>query len=301
MSFFAKKGVSFLEIIVALSILAIALIPISGIMSKQTIETDRNVSTAFAINKASEVLTTLLTAVPFAAIRQGNPGYIKVDDICSIAKYSHYTDAWAEKVVAKLFQNSVKTPNGWLCQATEVDNRGIHYLVHLKVEDVPAKRKSPRPEALNIGDAFPNAAPNEFLPSDELSFAYLKNPSALTDPDWFVDYAKDLSETSKPLTELDLMSGRGVAISPNNLYLDESDLSASKPALFTNPTAIKYEPKMFAHPVSHKTHPDSLYSPLKKLLIQVQWNIEPKYFDKPQAEQGRVQRIHLITIKGNID
>jgi hypothetical protein len=40
---------------------------------------------------------------------------------------------------------------------------------------------------------------------------------------------------------------------------------------------------------------------MKKLLVQVQWNLEQKYFKTPEESKGRVQRVHLMTIKGDID
>ena len=43
-----KKAITFLEIIIAASVMAIAMIPIFGMLSRQTVETDKNAAEAFA-------------------------------------------------------------------------------------------------------------------------------------------------------------------------------------------------------------------------------------------------------------
>ena len=43
------------------------------------------------------------------------------------------------------------------------------------------------------------------------------------------------------------------------------------------------------------------WCPFKRLIVQVQWNLEPKYYSDPENPKGNTQRIHLIAIKGDID
>jgi hypothetical protein len=40
---------------------------------------------------------------------------------------------------------------------------------------------------------------------------------------------------------------------------------------------------------------------MKKILVQVQWNLDQKFFKTPETNEGRVQRVHLMTLKGDID
>ena len=68
-----KKAITFLEILIAAVVMAIAMIPVFGMLSRQTVETDKNVTQAFAINKATEILNFLLDNVSIVAIREGNP------------------------------------------------------------------------------------------------------------------------------------------------------------------------------------------------------------------------------------
>jgi hypothetical protein len=72
-------------------------------------------------------------------------------------------------------------------------------------------------------------------------------------------------------------------------------------ARFTNPTALRYTQKMVTKKVPYSAGDKFAYCTMKKLLIQVQWNLDQKYFKTPGEEAGRVQRVHLMTIKGNID
>ena len=301
MVFKNRRAITFLEIVIAVAILAVAMIPMFGLMSRGTVESDRNASQAFAINKATEVLNTLLDNVPFVAIRQGNPGYIKVDDISKLDRYSSYTDAWAQRMIGLMFPGTTREGAGWVCRGVVPDARGIHYLVHLKVEDVASVQRAQRPETQKIGSAFPDSAPVNFNQVDEVTFSFLRNPSMLSDGNWLVDYATDVSESGKPLTEAEL-SPNGIAEAPGNIYLDQSgDGSPIGPDGFVDPTAARYTARMVTNKMPYQAPDDQAHVPMKKLLVQVQWNLDQRYFATPETSEGQVQRIHLMTIKGDID
>jgi hypothetical protein len=297
-----RRAITFLEIVIAVAILAVALIPLFGLMSRQTVETDKNASQAFAINKASEVLDTILDSVPFAALRQGNPGYIRTDDIAGIARFSRYNDNWARKLVPILFEGSQKESAGWPCRGIISDARGILDLVHLRVEDVISEKKPPRSEKLKIGSAFPEGKPADFGESAEMSFAFLRNPALLSDGNWIQEYSEDRNDSSKPFSELDLASGKGVAESPVNIYLDQGmeALAPDDPG-FVDPIAERYTQKMVSGKVSYEASDKFAWCSMKKLLVQIQWNLDQKFFNNPETSEGRVQRIHLMTIKADID
>ncbi len=297
-----KRAVTFLEIVIAVAILAVALIPLFGLMSRQTVETDKNASQAFAINKASEVLNTVLDNVPFVALRQGNPGYIRTDDLSSKAQFSKYNENWARKLVPILFEGTEKESSGWPCRGIVSDSRGIHYLIHLRVEDVASEKKPPRSEKIRIGSAFPTGKPAEFEESPEMAFTFLRNPGLLNDGSWIQEYAEDKNETGKPFSELDLASGKGVAESPVNVYLDQGmeGLPADEPR-YIDPTAELYTQKMVTQKVPYDSGDKFAWCTMKKLLVQVQWNLDQNFFKTPEANGGRVQRIHLMTIKADID
>ena len=299
-----RKAITFLEIVVAVSILAVAMIPLFGLMSKETVETDKNASEAFAINKASEILNAALDNMPFATLRQGNPAYLRVDDFGGkFADSKKYNDTWAKGLMKMLFGHNNKESAGYPCRGVISDARGIHYLIHLRVEDVPSENKLPSPEKMKIGESFPDGKPADFGESKEFTFSYLKNPELLGGGNWLVDYAENDEESRKPLTELDLDSGsRGVAEPSQNIYLDQG-MEGSPPgaARFMNPTALRYTQKMITQKVPYSADEKFAWCTMKKLLVQVQWNLDQKYFKTPEENGGRVQRIHLMTVKGDID
>lgn len=297
-----RRAVTFLEIVIAVAILAVAMIPLFGMMSRQTVETDKNASQAFAITKASEILNTILDSVPFAALRQGNPGFIRTDDLSGKPQFSKFDDNWARKIVPLLFQGSQKDASGYPCRGIVTDSRGISYLVHLRVEDIASEKKPQKPERMPIGSSFPDGSPKEFAESPEMSFTFLRNPALISDGSWVQEYAEEPADTSKPFSELDIASGKGVAEAPVNVYLDQGMESIDPNApRFINPTAERYTSKMVTEKTVYDVSEKFAWCSMKKLLVQVQWNLDQRYFNKPEEKDGRVQRIHLMTIKGDID
>ena len=128
-----KKALTFLEILIAATVMVVAMIPIFGMLSRQTVETDKNASQAFAINKATGVLNTLLDNVSFVAIREGNPGYLRVDELPKLEKYSDLDSDWVKKMSSILFNHTNHESNGYKCRGTVTDSKGIKYLIHLIV------------------------------------------------------------------------------------------------------------------------------------------------------------------------
>ncbi|MBR4328867.1 MAG: hypothetical protein IKO19_09955 [Candidatus Riflebacteria bacterium] len=293
-----KKALTFLEILIAATVMVVAMIPIFGMLSKQTVETDKNASQAFAINKATEVLNTLLDNVSFVAIREGNPGYLRVDDLPKLEKYSDLDSDWVKKMSSILFNHTNQESNGYKCRGTVTDSKGITYLIHLRVEDVVSTIKHNKPEQIKIGESFPNSYPYDFSEQQEVNFAFLKNPSIITSSKWTQDFAESPNETGKPFTELDLNS-KGVSESKYNIYLDEG-IDNPKHS-YKNPTAERFTAKMVMSKVPYNVEESMAWCPFKRLIVQVQWNMEPKYYSDPENPKGNTQRIHLIAIKGDID
>ncbi|GAB4281540.1 MAG: hypothetical protein Kow0029_26710 [Candidatus Rifleibacteriota bacterium] len=296
-----RKAITFLEIVIAVAILVVAMIPLFGLMSRETVETDKNASEAFAINKASEILNSVLDNIPFAALRQGNPGYVKVSDLKGKGFDKKFNDNWASSLMTMLFGAAKKEAAGYQCRGIVTDSRGIHYLVHMRVEDVASERGG-HPDKIKIGSSFPKGKPSAFTEIPELTFSYLKNPELLNDGSWTVDYAETDEDKSKPLTEMDLGAGKGVAEPKENIYLDQGMESyGADAARFVNPTALRYTQRMISQKVPYDTSDAFAYCTMKKLLVQVQWNLDQQYFKTPEETRGRVRRIHLMTIKGDID
>jgi len=304
-----NKGTTFLEIVFAVGILAIAMIPIFAVMSRQTVETDKIASQAFAMNKATEILDTILDNVPFVTIRQGNPALIQVNDLPSTKKLQKYDSKWAKKIATMLFPNSKKEGGGWACRGVTTDSRGISYLIHLRVQDAPAPQGSGKPEKNLIGSSYPSSKPKEFSTRKDLTFSFLKNPGIISDGEWIEDYRRSIKacttgvckpEDMYPLSEIELNGGNnGVAEAKINVYQDEK--TSSKDAKFKNPTAIRYSQHTVVSKQPYNVQEPFSHSSMKTLLIQVQWNLDKKYFKTPEKTEGRVQKIHLVTMKGDID
>lgn len=286
-----------LEIIISVLILAIAVLPLFSLMTKQTSSTDNIAAEAYAINKATEVLNTFLENVPFAAIRHGNPGFIQSDDITKIAKFARYDENWAKKISMMLFNHSDKQGGGYPCVGKIKDARGTTYLVHLRVEDICSSEKPARPERIQVGTSFPDGSPAEFPAINELSFSYLRNPSILNDGSWMETYARRIDDPNQPTTELDLVVG--VSEAPNSLYNDMGGVSTT--FSYLNPTAERYFPKMVTQRVPYKADDSFAWCSMKRLVVQVQWNNDRKHLEEPEVETTGTNRIHLMTLKGDLD
>ena len=297
-----KKATTFLEILIAAAVMVVAMIPIFGMLSKQTAETARNASEDFAINKATEVLNTLLDNISFVAIREGNPGYLRADDLPKLEKYSNLDDNRLKKMSSILFNHTNKESKGYKCRGTVTDSKGITYLIHLRVEDVFSTIKHNKAEQIKIGEGYPSSYPSEFPEQPEVNFAFLKNPSMITSSKWTQDFAESPNETGKPFTELELNS-KGVSESNLNIYKDEGLelLTNETKQGFVNPTAERFTAKMVMSKVPYHVEESMAWCPFKRLIVQVQWNLEPNFYSDPENPKGNTQRIHLIAIKGDID
>lgn len=298
-----KRAVTLVEILIAVTVMVVAMVPLFGIMSRQTVETDRNAAQAFAITKATEILNAMLDNVTFASIREGNPGYIKVSDLANNDRYEDYSDAWAKKMSKMLFNNETPDSNGYKCRGIVTDSKGISYLIHMRVEDVYSTIKLAKPERIKVGERYGNieVEPEPLSEMDEVSFAFLKNPSMLTYSKWTQDFAESIDDRSKPLTELDLPGA--VSESPINIYEDENidSINSNNKYGYKNPTAERYTPRMVMAKVPYETTKECSWCPFKRLIVQVQWNLEQAYYSNPESDKGNVQRIHLMAIKGDID
>jgi prepilin-type N-terminal cleavage/methylation domain-containing protein len=302
-----NNAFTLIEIMLAMAILAATMVPVFFFMSKGASDTDFNVSRMFAISRASEILNAMLDNVPFQALRAGIPGFIKVSDLTDVNGYEEYDQAWAEKFMNTVFPGSVETSVGFPCQCIVKDPRGIHYKITLRVEDIVGISSSMTPEKLKIGDDFPDSSPAEFddLDTKELTFSYLKNPARLLSPTWHrVKYLPNpmgmLPKADEYRFESELP--QKVSENPENFYIDEGyDGYHADAPRFVNPTAVRLTQRMARAEVDYTDDENVKYCGMKRLIIEIQWNMDLGHLDDPEHQSPGLKRIHLMTLKADIN
>lgn len=306
-----NKAFTLIEIMLALAILAGTMVPIFFFMSKGASDTDFNVSRMFATTRASEILNAILDNVPFQALRAGIPGFIRVDDLAGVEGYARYNADWAEKFANTVFPGNTITAAGWPCEAMVTDPRGLTYKITLRVEDIssPAASSGIQAQTIKIGDSFPENAPVEFADPavPELTFRFLRNPTILLLQRWHqIKYVSNTGMTAAGDTnrfEIDI-EPNGVSEAPHNFYDDSAadafGVHADAPR-FVNPTAVMLNQRLANARISYTDNEDFKFCGLKRVIIEIQWNLERQNYSNPEAPGPGMRRIHLMTLKANID
>lgn len=292
----SRRALTFLEIVIALAVLAVAMLPIFAVIHKGASDTDINNSQTYAITKATDTLDAILDNVPFEFLRRGNPGFLRCDDIINLSAYSgNYSEDWLGKMAETLFNGSEKKSEGWECRGTLTDIRGIVYRITMRIDDLPASPapSGEKPEMINVGSSYPDSEPTEFPfhSRGDFTFSFLKNPKKLADPNWCQEY-KPYNLTQRPRWETELTSdGHGVSEPSDNIYLEPD---------FISPDALRYTQRMASEKVNYAAGDDYVYCTMKRLVVEVQWNIERHLYKDPDAPSPQRQKVHLITLKGDI-
>lgn len=309
------RGLTFIEIVVAVAILAIAMLPLFSMMSKGASDTDITASQAFALNKATETLNAILDNVPFETLRQGNPATLRADDLSGIPEYARFDETWCRKMAEMLFPGTTKDSGGYRCRGVVTDPRGISYQLWLRVEDVaaPPAPANLQPESLAIGTAFdgqdPARLPVDFPAKGEFTFTFLKNPGVLSHPNFVEKYhifrGVGAVNPQKPRWELECRGNNTNDVSepPINVYLDQvppGGAADPNAPTYGNPTASRYTQRMASEKVNYTSDDNFAYCTMKKLIVEVQWNMEKTLYNKPEVSSGQTQRVHLMTLKGDI-
>lgn len=299
-----RRALTFIEIVIAMAILTIALLPIFNMIHKGTEDTDLNAAQAFAITKASDVLNAVLDNIPFEVIRMGNPGYLSISNLPT-AEYARYNATWLKGIAQMLFPGSViDGSRGYPCRGIITDPRGISYLVTLYVEDLaaPPAPADAKPERKKIGGGYPVTAPGDFSACNELTFSFLQNPGRLSDPKWFQKYNPFSISALAPRWETELSPDKnGVAQPADNIYKDEGYGAGDDSPRFLDPTAARYTQRMASEKVNYTDDNAFAFCTMKRLIIEIQWNMDKKYYKQPDSDGSEIQRVHLITMKGDIN
>jgi len=306
---FKKTGITFLEIMIAVMILTIALLPIFNFIHRGTEDTDINAAQAFAITKATEILNTILDNVHFEILRVGCPAIMCSEDIAQYyQKGPIVIPADAAKTYSSMlfgdrtgYETTVNGKPAYFCQGKIQDPRGITYLCTLLVEEIgDSSDNKAKPETITSG---------EFPEKKEFTFSYFKNPDLVSKASWIPVYQPTISDNKKfngvetARFELECKPPQvgipGIAVPPScdNVYA-QPDYAKTKVRITQRMCVDKTN---YAPPSQPNDVNPSGYCAFKRLIIEVQWNMDRKYWSTPQEEtHGNVQRIHLMTIKGDV-
>lgn len=153
-----KQGVTLSEIVLAMLILAVAFLPLIGVIGTSSSDSDVANSVVFAQTAVRNILETLLDDVPFYAIRPATSQVSDADgtnpesDVAEI--FDLTSPAFDRKTFLNLLGNDADADN--YARGIITDERGLQYKTKLYV--------------------FPVSATDPVNTDDDLSFAFLPRP-----------------------------------------------------------------------------------------------------------------------------
>ncbi|HEY9071558.1 MAG TPA: prepilin-type N-terminal cleavage/methylation domain-containing protein [Candidatus Ozemobacteraceae bacterium] len=182
-----KAGFTFVEIMIAVLILAALLAPVYQFMNSAVRETERFYVEAVAISQAKFAMDTLMFQIPWRAIRAGNPARFEDPKTVPVVR------TLLESALPRMFGSGIDTPTPgvWRGDGMLTDAKGFIYRIRLAcldlddVElavDVPGKGlRSFLPKDLTPKDADGNHTVMKKLVL-EIRWSLLKGVDPLRDP-----------------------------------------------------------------------------------------------------------------------
>lgn len=134
-----RSGLTLLEIITALLILAFAFLPLIGILGDSSSNSDVANSVSFAQTTARNILDTLLDEVPFYAIRAADDDVSDLDGTNAEANVGEVFDLTDPAFDKTSFLTLLGNPSGAdsYARGTLTDERNLSYKVKLFVFPIP--------------------------------------------------------------------------------------------------------------------------------------------------------------------
>lgn len=213
-----RRGVTLLEIMTAVLILAMAFLPLIGVIGSSTKDSDIANSQVFAQTAARNILDTFLDDVPFSAISvaatpdSGDFAYTEPDEVKALTSvdYSNLMSmAELSDVPEKDFYRisflSVMGNNSGdgLARGELIDERGLVYKTRLFVFPITASTDST-------------------VAANEISFAYLPRPEYERQSNWYDTEKTHMKDTVT--SPYDMPAG---AIAQNNAFAVGAEPNAS--------------------------------------------------------------------------
>jgi len=257
-----RDGVTLIEIAIAMLILATSLIPIFGLMTKSTKDSDATLTRAFAINYAKSVLSTIIDDIPFADIRLGAPAII--------------AESSKDKAEA-LFPGAVSASGGIACNGIASDARGINYRIFVRSDAV-----------MDTTDGYNDG---------EFYFSYYPNPDVESQPKWDV-----LQQNALKNEDIDNIPSVFSKTDPPGLKSPYRYYGADVPAGRWGPAEEAAGNKILVdqREVTQLDSDGNVYL-MQRLVLQIRWNMDSAYYKDPDEEKGRPVKLQIVTFKANLD
>lgn len=149
-----RRGITFIEIMIAILILAALLLPVYQFMNSAVRETERFNAEAVAISQAKFIMDTLMFQIPWRAIRAGNPAIF--DDPKAVPAVQTILNTLMPRLFGSV-RDDPMAGDGLL-----TDKKGFLYRIRLKCVDLDEVEF-----AIDIpGKGISTFMPNKLTPKD---------------------------------------------------------------------------------------------------------------------------------------
>ncbi len=155
-----RQGVTFIEIMIAVLILASLLLPVYQFMNSAVRETERFYAEAVAISQAKFIMDTLMFQIPWRAIRAGNPA--RFEDPKAVPAVQTILAALMPRLFGSEFEMDPPTAGIYKGDGLLTDKKGFLYRIRLKCVDLDDVEF-----AIDIpGKGISSFTPNMLTPKD---------------------------------------------------------------------------------------------------------------------------------------
>lgn len=259
-----NSAVTFTEIMIAMLIFLIALLPQLGLLTNSMTRSEDVVAMSFVLERARHVMIALLEEVPFADISPGNPAVLS--DSGSL-------------LPQRLFPGAEDVDGGFVAEGIASCSRGIHYHIYLRAEPI-------------IDTA-------EGVLDDELTFSFYSVPAFASQEGWELcveDAEKEERNNSQPSILDPSVALPAHEVDTPYRFFPEGVAGVWGPEEEARNGAKRFDQRQIALP-----NADGEYYLMQRLVLQIRWNAASNFYDQPESDDGRPQRFHLIAYKANLD
>jgi len=153
-----RHGITFIEIMIAVLILAALLLPVYQFMNSAVRETERFYAEAVAISQAKFIMDTLMFQIPWRAIRAGNPA--RFEDPKAVPAVQTILNALMPRLFGSGYEGG--TVGSYVGDGLLMDKKGFLYRIRLKCVDLDEVEF-----AIDIpGKGISTFMPNKLTPKD---------------------------------------------------------------------------------------------------------------------------------------